>query len=154
MVTEVKIIIALVVLGMLGMGVYEWRHSLIEDGEQKIQAAVADTTAKAEAQRLHELAEQKIADIALIQLVEKTYASALADSNVAVDDLNGKLRAYAAASRRGLALPGDPATSAGPDDAPRISPSVEAAIEGVDRAAGHDGAKVTGLQNYITKECH
>lgn len=154
MVTEVKIIIALVILGMLGMGIYEWRHSLIEDGEQKIQAAIAATTTALQAKNTADLAAQHAVDIANITQIGATYAQALAASNTTVDDLNSRLRAYASASRRGLALPGDPATPAGPDDATGSTDRVTEAVAGVNIAAARDAAKVIGLQSYIEKVCH
>lgn len=153
MVTEVRILIATVVMVVLTVGFFTYRHSLIADGEQKIVAAVGEATRKLTEQHAKDMQVQMDKDMAAIHTIENTYAKALTASNSSVDDLNRRLRAYASAGRSGTALPGDPATAAGPDDAPRIASGVEEAIEGVAAAAAHDDAKVIGLQHYVNEVC-
>lgn len=150
-------IIGVALLALVGCFLW-YRHSLIANGERTLEAKVSEVTAAAELKRTNDLAEQRVKDMAAIDTVEKTYANALVSATQSIDDLNSRLRAYTSASRRGLALPGDPATPAGPDDASGVSDSsgdpVERAQEGVNSAASRDAVKIAGLQSYIEKVCH
>lgn len=155
---QFKIYIILAAAIALTIAFFLYRHSLIVDGVQKADERVLATTLDAQAKRTADLAKQAKVDAAIMQSLEETHALQLAAANASADDLNRRLRTYTAARSSGLAHPGDPATVAGPDVPSGVAASadelVERAQEGVNSAAARDGAKVTGLQNYITKECH
>jgi hypothetical protein len=119
----------------------------------KIDAKIASITAKAETKRTKDLAAQAAADQIKLNSIENGYAQALKASNDNAASLVSRLHDYEVASRRRVAVPGTPATSAGPD-APAPQPSrVDRAIDGVVTAAGRDADQVIALQKYIKQEC-
>jgi hypothetical protein len=122
----------------------------------KIDAKIASITAKAEAKRTKDLAAQAAADQIKLNSIENGYAQALKASNDNAASLVSRLHDYEVASRRRVAVPGTPATSAGPD-APATKPASDS---GVDRAVGQvivsaarDADQVIALQRYIKQEC-
>jgi hypothetical protein len=154
---EAKLIaVVVLLLAAGGWGVYEHYH-LVHEGEALYEAKVAKVTAAAEAKRTADLAKQRTADVAMNNVIEEMYEKALAKSAADNSDLSSRLRNYEAASRRGAAVPGDPATPAGPDAPaaePGGDPAVIRSITAVANAAGHDAQQVIALQSYIKQECH
>jgi hypothetical protein len=151
---EAKLIaVVVLLLAAGGWGVYEHYH-LVHEGEALYEAKVAKVTAAAQAQRSRELAAQHAADLANLKTIEDQYENRLAATSALTDDLAIRLRDYEAASRRGAALPGDPATTAGPDAPAVVANRVERAVDGVITSAGHDADQVIALQSYIKQECH
>jgi hypothetical protein len=154
---EAKLIaVVVLLLAAGGWGVYEHYH-LVHEGEALYEAKVAKVTAAAEAKRTADLAKQHTVDMANIKSIEDQYHAATKYFDDTNADLLKRLRDYEVASRRGAALPGDPATSAGPDAPATESggdPAVIRSITAVANAAGHDAQQVIALQSYIKQECH
>lgn len=150
--TATKVAAWTIAAAVLVTGFLVYRHSLITEGEAKVENAVKVKTLEIEAQNLADNTRIEAAHRAAITRIQDEDAKALAAADARADDINGRLRAYVA-SRSQAARPGDLATSAGPDDPSRVTAGVEQAVEGVVTAAGHDAAKVVGLQNYITNVC-
>lgn len=145
------------IAAILIFGGIAWhRHNVHEQqlGAQRIETAVSAERVRAEQQNAKDNAARKTADDAQVAKDKADYEKRLSDSNALVASLNARLRSLTAASNSGKApLPGNPAASAGTNDASGISASVESALEGVIGAAGRDGDKVTALQAYINNVC-
>jgi hypothetical protein len=151
---EAKLIaVVVLLLAAGGWGVYEHYH-LLHEGEALYEAKVAKVTAAAEAKRAADLAKQRTTDLANLKTIEDNYEARLASTSALTDSLALRLRDYEAASRRGAAVPGDPATPAGPDAAAVVANRVDRAVDRVITSAGHDADQVIALQSYIKQECH
>ena len=144
---------AAIIAAIGAFAVYERVH-LIHEGEAKTLAALAASTAKLTAANTAALAALAKADADKLDALESSYAKALATSTASASELAQRLRDYETASRRGTALPGDPATSAGPDAPAAKSGSIDDAVSAVISAAGHDAEQVTALQDYVKTICH
>jgi hypothetical protein len=152
MFAQIKLYLYGAVAVALVTGFLMYRHSLILVGEQKIEAAVSAANKKAEEKRAADLAALAKADAAIIQKIQESYNAQIAYDHALADTLARQLQDYEVRSRA-AALPGDPATHAGPD-VPAGKPSgVDEAVAGVIEAAGRDAAKVTALQEYIGSVC-
>jgi len=144
-------------LGVLSItlvaGFFWYRHTLIMDGEQKVDAAVTKTTAKLEAANAAKLAAQAKTDADNLQTIETSYAKSLTVSNANTAGLAERVRQYEAARSRSLAVPGESATSAGPDAAAGKPDSFSDAVQGLAEAASHDADTLVALQQFVLKEC-
>ena len=143
---------AAIIAAVGAFAVYERVH-LIHEGEAKTLAALAASTAKLTAANTAALEAQAKADADKLDALESSYAKALATSTASASALAQRLRDYETASRGKVAVPGDPATSAGPDAPAAKSSGIDDAIAAVITAAGHDADQVTSLQQYITGVC-
>jgi hypothetical protein len=140
------------ILALLSFGVYERAH-LINEGKADVERQLAASTAKLTAANNAALAKQAADDAAAITALETSYANALKASNANASALAVRLRNYLAGSGK-AAVPGNPAAPGGPDGLSGVSSGVDAALNSVIDAAGHDGAQVIALQAYITDVCH
>ena len=143
---------AAIIAAIGAFAVYERVH-LIHEGEAKTLAALAASTAKLTAANTAALAALAKADADKLDALESSYAKALATSTASASELAQRLRDYKTASRRGTAVPGDPATPGSPDVPAAQPASVDDAVAAVIEAAGHDADQVIALQNYIGAVC-
>ena len=143
---------AAIIAAIGAFAVYERVH-LIHEGEAKTLAALAASTAKLTAANTAALAALAKADADKLDALESSYAKALATSTASASELAQRLRDYQTASRRGTAVPGDPATSAGPDAPASGTASVDDALASVIEAAGHDSDELAYLQDYVRTIC-
>lgn len=145
-----------ILVAALTAGGIAWHQHDVHEralGAQALQTALAKATQKAEDDRARELAQQHAADAAYLDRVTSEYQSSLDTSQSLNSALAQRLRDYESARSRGAAVPGDPATPAGPDAAPGQPSSVEDAVGRVIEAAGHDADQVIALQAYISGVC-
>lgn len=146
----------IIIAGLIG-GYTAWQiHDRHEQriGAQRIEVAVAAAKAAAEAQNAKDNAARKANDDAQVAREKADYEKRIADSNATVASLNARLRKLAASGNSDqVAVPSNPGSASGTNDASGISGSVELALEGIVTAAGHDADKVAGLQDYITNVC-
>jgi len=140
------------IAALVSFVVYERNH-LINEGKADVLTALAASTAKLTAANTAALEAQAKADADKLDALESSYAKALATSTASASALAQRLRDYETASRGKVAVPGDPATSAGPDAPAAKSSGIDDAIAAVITAAGHDADQVTSLQQYITGVC-
>jgi hypothetical protein len=144
---------AAAIAGLLIWGAKE-RHDLIAEGARHEANAVAAVTQAAEAQRTKELAAQAVVDQTNLTQVETSYESSLKLANANAASVNARLRDYLNASRSSVAVPSGGAAPGGSDEPAGGADDVTGALQSVITGAGQDAAKVIGLQQYITKECH
>jgi hypothetical protein len=141
------------IAAIVAFGVYERAH-LINEGEAKTLATLAASTAKLTAANTAALDALAKADADKLDALESSYAKALATSTASASELAQRLRDYETASRGKVAVPGNPATSAGPDAPATKSGGIDDAVSAVISAAGHDAEQVVALQDYVKTICH
>ena len=144
---------AALIIGLVAWGAKE-RHDLLAEGARHESQAVAAATLKAQQTRAAELMVLAKQDAQNLIDVRTDYETRLTASAKLTASLSARLRDYLNASRSSAAVPGDPATSAGPDGPAGESDGVAGALQGVIDAAGQDADKVIALQQYVLKECH